>query len=77
MARRDRVLAALATVPETRLRLIDLSWELVDREGRMDHDKVVERQPEVNLAVAEAEAYVQATRSAVEALRGIQARSAG
>ena len=75
MASRDRVLAALATVPETRLRLIELAWDLVDKEGRMDHDKVVKRQPEVNLAAAEAEAYVQATRSAVEALRGIPARS--
>lgn len=69
------ILAALATVPETQLFLIRLSWQLVDKEGRMDYDKVVKRQLEVNLAAAEAEAYVQATRSAVEALRGIPARS--
>lgn len=70
----DRVIRALTTVPEKRLRLIELVRQLVGPDGMVDHDKATEMAPEVNLAVAEATAYVQATARAMNALRQIPAR---
>jgi PRTRC genetic system protein C len=63
------VAAVLRRVPERRLRVFELAAELLDAEGELDVDAAALRQPEVNLAIAEAEAYARATRQAVEALR--------
>ena len=70
----DRVIRALATVPEKSLRLIELINQLVGPDGQVDYTKAAEMAPEVNLAVAEASAYVQGTARATLALRRIPAR---
>ncbi len=51
------------------MRVFELAAELLDEEGELDPDAAALRQPEVNLAIAEAEAYARATRQAVAALR--------
>ena len=56
-------------VPEKRLRVFELAAELLDEQGELDPEAAAARQPEVNLAIAEAETYVRATRQAVAALR--------
>ena len=68
------VVGILRRIPEQRLRIIELASELLDPQGDLDLDATAERQPEVNLAVAEAETYARATRQAVEALRHIPPR---
>jgi PRTRC genetic system protein C len=70
-ARRHRstIPTALRTVPATRLGVFALAAELLDPQGELDLDRAAARQPEVNLAIAEADAYARATRQAVEALR--------
>ena len=68
------VVAILRGVPEKRLAVFDLTVELVDADGEIDAEAAAARQPEINLAIAEAESYARATRSAVEALRRIQVR---
>ena len=70
----DRVIQALATVPEKSLRIIELTRELVGPDGQVDYNKASERAPEINLAVAEAEAYVRGTARAIKALQKIPAR---
>ena len=60
---------ALATVPEARLRVFELAEDLVNAEGELDVDQAGLHQPEIALALAEADAYVHATRQAVQALR--------
>lgn len=70
----DRVVRALRKVPEKRLLIIDLTNQLA-RKGELDMDALADRQPEVNLAVAEAKAYGQATSRAVEALKRLEARA--
>jgi PRTRC genetic system protein C len=65
------VLTILRGVPERRLAVFDLAAELVDAQGEIDGDAAATRQPEINLAIVEAETYARATRSAVEALRRI------
>ena len=64
----------LEGLPETRLRLIDLAWEVVDDEGAIDPDKVALNYKEISEAMDEAQAYAQATEKAVLCLN-VLARS--
>lgn len=67
----DKVIQALRTVPEKKLRIIELTWKLVDKKGNVDFEKVADKQRDVNLAVAEAQAYVKQTDQAKNALRKV------
>ena len=58
----------LRRVPEKRLHVFDLAAELIDAEGELDVDAAGGREPEISLAIAEADAYARATHGAVEAL---------
>jgi PRTRC genetic system protein C len=66
--------ALLATVPRRDLAVFQLAAELLDAGGELDLEAASRRQPEINLAVAEAEANARATRQAREALRRLPAR---
>jgi PRTRC genetic system protein C len=68
------VVAILRRVPEKRLRVFELAAELLDARGDLDVDEAARRQPEINLAVAEAKAYAAATQQASEALRRLPPR---
>ena len=72
--RPPEVVAILRRVPERRLRVFELATELLDREGELDLEAAAARQPEINLAIAEVEAYTRATRQAVEAIRRLPPR---
>ena len=72
--RPPEVLAILRRVPETRLRVLELAAELFDQAGELDLDAAATRRPEINLAIAEVEAYTRATRQAVEAIRRLPPR---
>jgi PRTRC genetic system protein C len=67
--RRPDVIAVLRRVPATELRVFALAAELLDDQGELDVDAAAARQPELHLAVAEAEAYARGTRQAADALR--------
>ena len=73
----ERVIHALNTVPEKSLLIVEIANEVTDKKGALDYDKLIDRQREVNLAVVEAKAYVQATQKAVEALKNLPARKGG
>jgi PRTRC genetic system protein C len=68
------VVQVLRSVPEKRLAVMELAQELVDQDGEVDVDAAAARQPEINLAIAEADGYARATRQVVEALRHLPAR---
>jgi PRTRC genetic system protein C len=72
--RRPSVVAILRRVPPREPRVFDLAAELLGPDGDLDVDRAADRQPEINLAVAEAEAYARFTRQAVEALRAPRPR---
>ena len=59
----------LKEVPEFRLRLVGLAWEVVGDDGSPDPEKLTFRGKELKEAIDEAEAYSQATREAVRCLR--------
>ncbi len=73
-SRAPDVVAILRRIPETRLRVLELAAELLDDGGELDLDAAATRRPEINLAIAEVEAYTRATRQAVEAIRHLPPR---
>lgn len=70
MMEASNVIRALSEVPEARLRLIDLSWQ-VFRDGTLDGERAALFSREMEEAIAEAQAYVKATKEAVWALRAM------
>ena len=68
------VVVILRRVPEMRLRVFELAAELLDEHGDVDVEVAARRHPEVNLALAEVEGYVRATRQASEALVKLRPR---
>lgn len=72
----EKVITALRKVPEKHLLIIDLTNQLTLPNGDLDIAELARRQPEINLAIAEAKAYGNGTIKAVEALNRLGARAA-
>ena len=68
------IVAILRSVPEKHLKVFELASELIDAHGEVDVEAAALRQPEVNLALAEVDGYVRATRQATEALTKLPPR---
>src|SRR5438067_8984213 len=64
--RPPRIPSILRRVPARYLRVFDLAAALLDTRGELDVDAAAARRPELNLAIAEAEAYARSTARAVE-----------
>lgn len=73
----DELIQVLRGVPELRLRLIELARRLAREDGSLDPERLAFHSKELNEAIAEAEAYREATREAVKCLRemGLPARA--
>ena len=66
----NRTLAGLlAAVPPADLKIIELTAELTRPDGSLDLDAAAARQPEVELACAQAQDYATATGRLANALR--------
>ena len=63
------IVAILRAVPEKRLAVFDLAAELTTGEGELNLDEAAARQPDIHLAIAEANAYARSTQRAVQSLR--------
>ena len=61
--------AILRTVPEARLAIIDLAWELADDEGQLDETAAIPRMDEIRDACQEAHDYGEATKQLARSLR--------
>ncbi len=59
----------LAATPRVNLRIIELTAELTRPDGSLDLDAAAARQPEVELACDQAQAYASGTGRLAEALR--------
>jgi hypothetical protein len=64
----SNLIRVLREVPECRLRLIELSWKVVGDDGKVDLSRLTFYSKEIEEALAEAEAYREATRKAVRCL---------
>lgn len=64
----DNLVEAFRQLPEVRLRLIDLAWQVTKDNGSLDADQILQRSKELDEAIDEARAYANATRKAVSCL---------
>ncbi|MEK7848622.1 MAG: hypothetical protein AAB270_06835 [Chloroflexota bacterium] len=62
MTARD-IIRALETVPEKRLRLVELARECVGKDGALDWDRLKPLTAEVEAAIQEAQAYMRQTET--------------
>ncbi len=70
----EQIIQTLAALPEQRLRVFELARELMDERGELRLTAAAIEEPEVNLALAEAEANARATKATREALLALPAR---
>ena len=61
----------LKSVPEVKLKIIPLTWELLEENGRIDIRKASYNSKEVDAALEEAESYAQTTENAVSHLKNL------
>lgn len=64
----EQIVRVLKRVPEKRLMIIELANTIPIKGGELDINVLQAKQPEVNLAIAEAKAYGVHTMQAVDAL---------
>ena len=64
-----KIVAILRKVPEKKFQISELASHLIDSKGKVDIAKCLDRQSEINLAIAEVSSYIKSTRSAVEELK--------
>ena len=57
----EDLIRALEMVPEKRLRLLELAWEVVDEKGELDQDRVIRLAAELQEAFQEARSYSHQT----------------
>ena len=55
----------LSEMPEVRLRLIDLAWQVIGEDGSLDRDKLAFYATEISDAIKEAQEYAEATKGVV------------
>ena len=65
------IVEILKSVPEVNLKIIPLTWELLDENGRIDIKKASYNSKEVDAALEEAESYARTTESAVSYLKNL------
>ena len=57
----DDLCRALETVPRRRLAILELAWEVVNEDGKVDQEQVIARVDQVQAAIEEARAYIRGT----------------
>ena len=69
----ERVIAAILTVPEKKLLLVQLVNSIPIVNGELDYQEVSNKQLEINLAIQEAKVYGSHTIQAVDSLVRLRA----
>ena len=65
----DRLIISLKSVPTVRLKIVDLSWEVIDGEGKLNVTKAGFLSHELADAAEEAKTYATATQRIKWSLR--------
>ena len=63
------LIAILREIPETRLELIDVAWDLIDEKGDFDYDQALVHIDRVERAIGEVESYVKGVHDMEARLR--------
>ena len=69
MIDQEELIEILRQVPEKRLKIFELTWELVGENENLDPDKVAFYSEELDRAISEAKAYSAETAEAVQCLK--------
>ena len=69
MINQEELIEVLRHVPERKLRIFELVWEVVGEDGSLDPNKVAFYSEELEQAIEEARAYIEETGEAVRCLR--------
>ena len=72
----ERLVGALSKVPEKKLQIIEIANRFT-KNGGLDYAALQDVQPQVNLAIAEARAYANATHTALGTLMQVKAEPCG
>jgi hypothetical protein len=70
----DKVIAAILTVPEKKLLLIQIVNSIPIKNGEIDYLEIQKRTLEINLAITEAKIYSVHTMQAVDALLRLRSK---
>lgn len=73
----DKMIEAIKKVPEKKLLLIELANSIPIKNGMLDIPTLQAKQPEINLALAEATSYGSHTIMAVDLLMRLRAKEDG
>jgi len=65
------LISVLRKLPEVRLKLIEVAWQVVGEDGALDIDKLGSLSMDLKDAVREAHGYVDSTKVAICALKNI------
>ena len=65
------IVEILKSVPDVKLRIIPLTWELLDETGHIDIKKASYNAKDVDAALEEAGDYAHSTESAVNRLKNL------
>ena len=65
------IVETLKSVQEIKLKIIPLTWELLDGTGHIDIKKASYNTKEVDAALEEAESYAKTTQSSVSHLKNL------
>lgn len=66
---------ALKQVPPINLKLIDLTWQVMGKDGELDVEKCAFFSKEIEVAIQESRAYTQGTQEIVWSLRRLLSQS--
>ena len=69
-----RIVDVLRKVPEKKFRITELAPRLLDADGKVDIVKAMDEQGELNLAIAEVQFYVHATKTTLKALHHLDGK---
>lgn len=67
----NELIELLKTLPEVRLKLIEIAWRVTKEDGSLDEEMLAFQHKEIREATAEAEAYESETREAIRCLKAI------
>jgi hypothetical protein len=70
-----KLVGILKKVPEKRFRIIELAPELVDADGKVDMEKAIGMQGELNLAITEVQSYIRGNRDLIRSLEWVQGQT--
>jgi len=68
MLTQERLLEIVRQLPEVRLEIVVLTWQLTGEDGQLDENKIAYHYSEIEKAAAQAEAYARDTREMVRCL---------